>query len=118
MMAGRWSTSHQVALDGQADRWNGSRRGNEGNEACKALWAAVVARAVDDLGSEHNATSAAEWVRENGGSFEWVCDQLGLETEAVRERLLGSDSSSLQRMRARLVSEKCRGGQERRTRAA
>lgn len=67
-------------------------------DAAKALWAAVLARAVDDYRySGNNKESLAyrkdarQWVRCTDyvgvGSFNYVCEVLNLDPDAVRDRL-------------------------------
>ena len=58
----------------------------------RKLWANVLLQALADLsGRDPQARSARAWIvsRENAvGSFSWVCYQLSLDPDAVRQRVL------------------------------
>jgi hypothetical protein len=58
----------------------------------RKLWANVLLQALTDLaGRDPQARSARAWIASRGnsvGSFTWVCYQLSLDPEAVRERVL------------------------------
>lgn len=71
-------------------------------DSARALWAAVLARAVEDYrykGSSKESLAhkkdAREWVAcssyKGVGSFYYVCEALDLEPDAVRDRLKRSD---------------------------
>jgi hypothetical protein len=58
----------------------------------RKLWANVLLQALADLsGRDFQARSARAWIssRDNSvGSFSWVCYQLSLDPDAVRQRIL------------------------------
>lgn len=58
----------------------------------RKLWANVLLQALTDLaGRDPQARSARAWIssRDNSvGSFSWVCYQLSLDPDAVRQRVL------------------------------
>lgn len=57
------------------------------------LWAAIMSQAIVDLRGEHEGlrAEAADWVRGEGGSADFVtaCELLGLDPDAAREAALG-----------------------------
>ena len=62
------------------------------NEPEQSLWMSVLILAMQDLsGPDHLAKPARAWVasRNNSlGSLIWICDQVGLNPDAVRQKLL------------------------------
>lgn len=56
------------------------------------LWSSVLTLAMQDLsGADHLAKPARAWfVSRNTslGSLIWICDQLGLDPDAVRQKVL------------------------------
>jgi len=58
----------------------------------RKLWANVLLQALSDLsGRDPQARSARAWISSRDhsvGSFSWVCYQLSLEPDAVRQRVL------------------------------
>ncbi len=73
-------------------------------DAAKALWAAVLARAVEDYryaGKNKESLAyrkdARQWIQctdfTGVGSFSYVCDALDLDPDAVRYRLRGADNA-------------------------
>jgi hypothetical protein len=58
----------------------------------RKLWANVLLQALADLGSrDPQARSARAWISSRDhsvGSFTWVCYQLSLDPDAVRQRVL------------------------------
>ena len=62
------------------------------NEPEQTLWMSVLTLAMQDLsGPDHLAKPARAWVcsRNNSlGSLIWICDQVGLNPDAVRQKLL------------------------------
>ena len=68
----------------------------------KALVAAVVARACEDVKLGHRfAAEALEWFTERNQmeawSFEWCCAILNLDPDAVREQLTGGPRDEMPR---------------------
>ena len=73
------------------------------------LWAAVLFRAVDDLRGHccHCPTArerlrlqrdVSEWFsshRKSEGSFEWVCQIFGFDSQTIRRKLRSTDKNSL-----------------------
>ena len=62
------------------------------NEPEQNLWMAVLTLAMQDLsGPDHLAKPARAWFSSRNtslGSLIWVCDQLGLDPNAVRQKVL------------------------------
>jgi hypothetical protein len=63
------------------------------------LWAEVVKQALEDLGRAEHGREARRWLldrKEEFGTFEWVCTQLGLDPEGVRKiaGLMGQPSTA------------------------
>jgi hypothetical protein len=62
------------------------------NEPEQTLWMSVLSLAMQDLsGPDHLAKPARAWLcsKNNSlGSLIWVCDQLGLNPDAVRQNVL------------------------------
>jgi hypothetical protein len=62
------------------------------NEPEQTLWMSVLTLAMQDLsGPDHLAKPARAWFcsKNNAlGSLIWICDQVGLNPDAVRQRLL------------------------------
>jgi hypothetical protein len=62
------------------------------NEPEQTLWMSVLTLAMQDLsGPDHLAKPARAWIssRNNAlGSLIWICDQVGLNPDAVRQKLL------------------------------
>ena len=62
------------------------------NEPEQTLWMSVLTLAMQDLsGPDHLAKPARAWIcsKNNAlGSLIWICDQVGLNSDAVRQRLL------------------------------
>ena len=62
------------------------------NEPEQTLWMSVLTLAMQDLsGPDHLAKPARAWIcsKNNAlGSLIWICDQVGLNPDAVRQRLL------------------------------
>jgi hypothetical protein len=62
------------------------------NEPEQNLWMAVLTLAMQDLsGPDHLAKPARAWFSSRNtslGSLIWVCDQLGLDPNAVRQKIL------------------------------
>ena len=62
----------------------------------RALWAAIVGDAVSICqgrtpASPAEATAARRWIADGNarfGGFSWCCDLLGLDGDAIRERVL------------------------------
>ena len=77
------------------------------NEPEQTLWMSVLTLAMQDLsGPDHLAKPARAWIcsRNNAlGSLIWICDQVGLNPDAVRQKLL--------RRHAALIAEKERSGE-------
>lgn len=117
MKPGRWSAAKCAEMEGAAAQWNRSVRAQEHTlDACKALWCAIVASAVEDLASRdaRRHSMAVTWLEQSSGepgSFEWVCEKLDLDATAVRERLFGSDAVALRHMRERISSGARQSGQ-------
>ena len=68
----------------------------------KALVAAVVARACEDVKLGHRvAAQAIEWVAEcdptDAWSFEWCCGILDLDPDAVRQKVVGVPAHGMRR---------------------
>ena len=61
------------------------------------MWQAVIAGAIDDIlrpettgASFEEQCAAVQWVFDDGtglASFNWACQQVGVEAQAVRRRL-------------------------------
>ena len=64
------------------------------NEPEQTLWMSVLTLAMQDLaGPDHLARPARAWFSSKNtalGSLIWICDQLGLEPNAVRQKILRS----------------------------
>jgi hypothetical protein len=62
------------------------------NEPEQNLWMSVLTLAMQDLsGPDHLAKPARAWFSSKNttcGSLIWICDQLGLDPNAVRQRIL------------------------------
>lgn len=62
------------------------------NEPEQTLWMSVLTLAMQDLsGPDHLAKPARAWIcsKNNSlGSLIWICDQVGLNPDAVRQKLL------------------------------
>jgi hypothetical protein len=62
------------------------------NEPEQTLWGSVLALAMQDLsGPDHLAKPARAWFASKNtslGSLIWICDQLGLDANAVRQKVL------------------------------
>jgi hypothetical protein len=62
------------------------------NEPEQTLWMSVLTLAMQDLsGPDHLAKPARAWICSKNntlGSLIWICDQVGLNSDAVRQRLL------------------------------
>ena len=62
------------------------------NEPEQTLWMSVLSLAMQDLsGPDHLAKPARAWFSSKNtalGSLIWVCDQLGLDPNAVRQKVL------------------------------
>lgn len=58
----------------------------------QTLWMSVLTLAMQDLsGPDHLAKPARAWICSRNtslGSLIWICDQVGLNPDAVRQRLL------------------------------
>lgn len=69
------------------------------NEPEQTLWMSVLTLAMQDLsGPDHLAKPARAWIcsRDNSlGSLIWICDQVGLNPDAVRQRLLRRRAAEL-----------------------
>jgi hypothetical protein len=76
------------------------------NEPEQTLWMSVLTLAMQDLsGPDHLAKPARAWLcsKNNSlGSLIWVCDQIGLNPDAVRQNVL--------RRRAAAMASKERAG--------
>lgn len=68
--------------------------------ACRRLWASVVRSATDDIlvnaGTQTNGSRALAWAwvfaeQAHVGSFLWCCDVLGLDSDAVRDKIRWGD---------------------------
>ena len=76
--------------------WHGARISRILGAAERALWAAILTDAVDICvgkitASAEETTAARRWVEEaqtQFGGFTWCCDLLGLDDDAIRERIL------------------------------
>jgi hypothetical protein len=62
------------------------------NEPEQSLWMSVLTLAMQDLsGPDHLARPARAWFSSKNtdlGSLIWICDQLGLDPNAVRQKIL------------------------------
>ena len=62
------------------------------NEPEQNLWTSVLTLAMQDLsGPDHLAKPARAWFSSKNtdlGSLIWICDQLGLDPNAVRQKIL------------------------------
>jgi hypothetical protein len=62
------------------------------NEPEQTLWMSVLSLAMQDLsGPDHLAKPARAWLcsKNNAlGSLIWICDQIGLNPDAVRQNVL------------------------------
>ena len=62
------------------------------NEPEQTLWMSVLSLAMQDLsGPDHLAKPARAWFSSKNtalGSLIWICDQLGLDPNAVRQKVL------------------------------
>ena len=62
------------------------------NEPEQTLWMSVLSLAMQDLsGPDHLAKPARAWLcsKNNSlGSLIWICDQIGLNPDAVRQNVL------------------------------
>jgi hypothetical protein len=58
----------------------------------QSLWMSVLTLAMQDLsGPDHLAKPARAWLASRNtslGSLIWICDQLGLDPDAVRQKVL------------------------------
>jgi hypothetical protein len=58
----------------------------------QSLWMSVLTLAMQDLaGADHLAKPARAWLVSRNtslGSLIWICDQLGLDPDAVRQKVL------------------------------
>lgn len=58
----------------------------------RRLWCAVLALAIEDLSSgNYRAVLARSWIASREaepGSFLWICEELGLDPEAIRRRVI------------------------------
>jgi len=58
----------------------------------QTLWSSVLTQAIQDLsGSNFVAKRARAWLTSRStalGSLIWICDQLGLDPDAVRQNVL------------------------------
>jgi len=58
----------------------------------QTLWSSVLMQAIQDLsGPDFVAKSARAWLTSRStspGSLIWICDQLGLDPDAVRQNVL------------------------------
>lgn len=65
------------------------------------LWMSVLTQALQDLsGPDLLAKPARIWLSSRNtslGSLIWICDQLGLDSDAVRQRVLRRPVSELSR---------------------
>lgn len=80
------------------------------NEPEQNLWMSVLTLAMQDLsGPDHLARPARAWFCSKvttPGSLIWVCDQLGLDPNAVRQRILRRQAAeSSLRNRSRNIEE-------------
>jgi hypothetical protein len=60
-------------------------------QAIRDLWLAVLVRAIEDLSHPSFSRPVVRWIEDKGvdpGSFEWVCEALGLDAGYLRQRLL------------------------------
>jgi hypothetical protein len=69
------------------------------NEPEQTLWMSVLTLAMQDLsGPDHLAKPARAWLcsKDNAlGSLIWICDQVGLNPDAVRQKLLRRRAAEL-----------------------
>ena len=65
----------------------------------QTLWASVLTLAMQDLsGPDHLAKPARAWFSSRNtslGSLIWICDQLGLDPNAVRQKMLRRRASEI-----------------------
>lgn len=83
------------------------------NEGCVRLWASVVRLAAADMVhtgrhvKEPHKTQALAWFMSKAqhiGSFLWCCDMLGLDVQAVREKLTNGGLEDFKARYAGLVA--------------
>lgn len=69
------------------------------NEPEQTLWMSVLTLAMQDLsGPDHLAKPARAWFSSKNtelGSLIWTCDQLGLDPDAVRQKILRRRAAAL-----------------------
>lgn len=80
------------------------------NEPEQTLWMSVLTLAMQDLsGPDHLAKPARAWLcsKNNSlGSLIWICDQIGLNPDAVRQNVLRRRAAAMApKERAAAVSE-------------
>ena len=76
----------------------------------QTLWTSVLSLAMQDLsGPDHLAKPARAWLVSRNtslGSLIWICDQLGLDPDAVRQNVLRRRASEISlRDRSRAVDQ-------------
>lgn len=76
----------------------------------QTLWMSVLTLAMQDLcGPDHLAKPARAWMASRNtslGSLIWICDQLGLDPDAVRQKVLRRRLQEASRQeRARAVDQ-------------
>lgn len=73
------------------------------------LWMSVLTLAMQDLsGPDHLAKPARAWFCSKvttPGSLIWVCDQLGLDPNAVRQRILRRLPGEASRQRSSAIEQ-------------
>jgi hypothetical protein len=83
-----------------------------GQDANRALWSAVISRAVTDLTDQSvgrvQKEDALAWIRDDPG-FDEVCELAGVDAVVVREKILRCVPAALQRRRAREVERPLSG---------
>lgn len=69
------------------------------NEPEQSLWMSVLTLAMQDLfGPDHLAKPARAWFASKNtalGSLIWICDQLSLDPDAVRQKILRRRAAEL-----------------------
>lgn len=66
-------------------------------EGCRALWAAVLYQAINDIDSWSERRPAIDWVfsdREDLGSMRWICDMLDLDYHKLQRLSMTRDGRS------------------------
>jgi hypothetical protein len=75
----------------------------------QTLWSSVLTQAIQDLsGPDMIAKPARAWIVSRStslGSLIWICDQLGLEPAAVRQKVLRRPLESRSRNRTQAAEQ-------------